>query len=88
MTDRHVPLRTLIQPKLWGMLFRFGSLKLRTALVVPLLLQIVGTVSLVGWLSLKLRKRRPVRAHGGEHPTCANLIAGKMLTPREGSEKP
>jgi class 3 adenylate cyclase len=37
--------------------FGYWNFKLRTALVVPLLLQIVGTVSLVGWLSFRSGER-------------------------------
>jgi class 3 adenylate cyclase len=59
MADRHISSLASRHPNLRVALQQFGcwSLKLRTALVVPLLLQIMGTVSLVGWLSFRSGER-------------------------------
>ncbi|TAF57155.1 MAG: HAMP domain-containing protein [Oscillatoriales cyanobacterium] len=59
MADRHISSLASRHPNLREALRQFAhwNLKLRTALVVPLLLQIMGTVALVGWLSFRSGER-------------------------------
>ncbi|MGD1903043.1 MAG: adenylate/guanylate cyclase domain-containing protein [Geitlerinemataceae cyanobacterium] len=67
-------------PLFWLGYFRLGQLKLRTALVVPLMLQIVGTVSLVGWLSFRSGERSVSELASQLHLEIAERASERIRT--------